>query len=366
MASYTSSTGEHDDEGASSSDDSVLSFWSSDDDSDVESNTTYDTLPKSGAGEKGREKGRVRPDVPSREAKEAERKRREEERGKILDAAGLKLRREAPPPPQALESKDGGSGVVGGGIGRKGTRKRRAAPGVPISKSRRNAPSIPTTSDQSFSQQEAGPGDVGTTGQLGEERDGGVGGEGIDTLDAYARYERFLQDSKSRPQATARPIPAPIAPPPTSAPIGSAPGSANNSGDVPARRFSIAEGKTTPLSPSPSTGSAGGSGRLSGLFSRIMAPSSSGGPGGSTIKVGPVISGPISRVDDSASGTPRTGSPGLTTPGGDLALTSGMNGQSAAGDVGKTWSSLVDKDVLGSISDKERKRQEVSLTSFHP
>lgn len=74
-----------------------------------------------------------------------------------------------------------------------------------------------------------------------------------------------------------------------------------------------------------------------------MAPSSStasdGGAGGRK-------SISIVRVDDEATS-------GRATP---------VGGSGAGGEgVGGTWTSLVESSVLGTMSDKERKRQEVSL-----
>lgn len=347
MASYTStiSIGDHD-EGESSSDDSVLSFWSSDDESNEENDVTSIGQNKTSEAVNKRERGK--PAVPNQEEKERERRRREEERGKILDAAGLKLRREPPPVPSLAGSNNAATTQVGGEVGRRATRKRRAAPGVPVS--RKDKSTDDALADSSHPDR--------TTGATAEEaatQDEDVSGEKLDTQDAYARYEQFLQDSKNRPQV--RPAQQPV----TSVMAGSTSRTGGRSGSV-----------SIPLSPSStsttvsaSTGTGGGGGgRLSGLFSRITQ-GSHGSHGGPSNRPTPVISGPMGgmKLDDGSSSrisTPMPGTPATA----DGAVDVGVEGKGAAGaggeGMGKTWSSLVDKDVLGSISDKERKRQEVS------
>lgn len=305
MASFTSSV----DDGESS-DDSVLSWWSdSDDDSDDE-------------------EGKSR---KVDEEKEAERKRREEERLKLLSVAGLQLRREPPKPPVA----DGEGSATGGRAGEAKT--RRAAPAAP--KRRRRAPAVPV-SDKSA----GGPaGRKHTQPRDGadqyEERENDAGApEKLDTQDAYARYEQFLAESRDRSQA---PAPSPRLP---TAALPGASGSRPSSAVMP---------DSAPLSPTASMASVGGGGggRLSGFFSKMMHNTGSatsmaegGRPRRSTI-----ISGPITRVDDSGRSTPQAGeaSPGLGMPTVDPEL-------------GKTWGSMVDSGILASMSDKERKRQEVS------
>lgn len=142
------------DDGDESSDDSVLSFWSSDEE---ESDTEQDT-PDTEAEKR---------DSEEREHKDTERKRREAERQKALAAAGLKIRREPP-------------GIPSRGGKPKG--RRRPAPAVPIRR-----PAAETTAP---SQTEASP--------LSPRFDQGEQSE-IKVQDAYARYEQFLAESRARP-----------------------------------------------------------------------------------------------------------------------------------------------------------------------
>ena len=305
VASHTSHASSYADadqeDGGESSDDSVLSWWSSDDDG------SDDEGAKSGRSAAAGKADGKKTDA-DKQKKEEDRVRREEERLKMLSSAGLQLKREAPALP-------------GGG-------HRRAAPGVPKArKQRRKAPAVPQLHR-----------DEGDHGETDGPQAEGEGGKGIDTLDAYARYEQFLAESKNKPST---PVPPPLPLSATSAvfPKGSPQGST----------------ASVPLSPTASTGTgrtgtgadgAAGGGRLSGFFSRMMQNTGSAGAPGERRAT---ISGPI-RMDES----------GRTTPDG-----SGGGGGAGAGggggEMGKTWGSLVDPGVLASMSDRERKRQEVSI-----
>jgi len=216
---------------------------------------------------------------------------REEDRSKVLEQAGLKLRREAPGIP--VKNRRRAPDAPG--------KKRRAAPSLPASRKGGGASSRVEKGD------DAGKGD----GEHDEEREG----EKLDTLDAYARYENYLARSQARlNQPRPTPTPArPISPQTLSSPSNTT---------RPARSTSI-------ISQPSSTG--GGSGRFSGLISRIMAPSTSE-------PSQPRKSISIVRVE--------------SDQGGD-------SGEKEKG--GGTWTSLVDPSVLGTMSDMERKRQEVSL-----
>lgn len=314
-------------DGYSSSDDSVLSFWSSD-----ESGSDSDDEPD--------------------QAKEAERKRREHERGKILSAAGLQLRREPPGVP---------SGPGQNKVDRKVSR-RRPAPATPAkgsnagkrvpsgkSRDRRKAPSVPklpaSSSTDNF--EVTTPADTEPESDVAGINPASTDSEPkLDTHDAYARYEQFLQQSKTRPVNRVRSDSAaavPIAPPLASQPSGSG-----------AIATSIALSPS--MSTSSATGSTGTGGRLSGLFSRIMAPSTSDSSGAAGSAGRKVISGPISRLGiDSPHGATTPGgadSNGAGTPGG-----ADMSGGDTG--LGRTWGSLVEPSVLETMGDKERKRQEV-------
>ena len=243
----------------SSDDDSVLSWWSSDEDeSDIEVD-----------GEK-----------------EAERKRREAERQKILSSAGLQLRREPP------------------GVPNRSADRRRPAPIAPKRK-RRQAPAIPAIP----SSHETPPAVVVPPQEQ--------------TQDAYARYESFLAQANSAPRSNEL-VQVP-------------------SGHSPSVAFpQISEPGATTLSPTASSLSLGkekehGGSRITGFFSRMMAPTTSHDKKESTSR----ISGPITRVD---------------TP------ISSRGGEGEGEGFGKTWSSLVDPGVLESMGGKERKRQEVGGT----
>ena len=254
----------------SSDSDSVLSWWSSDED---DSDASVD------------------------ESKEADKKKRELERQKILSTAGLKLRREAPAPPTSSPARPG--------LARKATMgRRRPAPAAP--KRRRRAPAVPAQSESEAI--------ITPTLSDAEEKPEVVEDPEAATLDAYARYEQFLA-SASRPKP--RPTPPPIT-------------------RVESRPLSVdalspqGTGGTSTLSV-PSTGTGGG--RLSTFFSKMMTGATTPTDRRST----PAISGPITKLD-------------LPEP-----------GEGAGGaEVGRTWSSLVDQGVLESMGERERKRQEVS------
>ena len=225
-------------------------------------------------------------DKEGKEEKKEEKKKREEDRSKVLEQAGLKLRREAPGIP---------------------VKNRRRAPDAP-GKKRRAAPGLPPSKGAGSS-----------TGQ-GEStvNDQGDGGDGeMDTHDAYARYENYLAQSQAQLN---QPRPQPHLPTPTS-PTQPIPGNL-----TPTRTGRSASTISQPSSTSTSTGG----GRFSGLISRIMAPSTSESQA-------PRKSISIVRVESDA--------------GGD-------DGGKEKG--GGTWTSLVDPSVLTTMSDVERKRQEVS------
>ena len=309
-----------------SSDDSVLSWWSSDDDSE-------------GGDDGGGDDGGVSDAEvdESKELKEAERKRREAERQKILSAAGLQIRREPPGIPYR-----GGGGV---GTERKVSR-RRPAPVAPEQKHqqkqeqrnerpRRKAPAVPTINKTGLDTDTDTGMDAGSviTPPDQEEQDQVEDRQDpmLETQDAYARYEQFLAESKSRPN--------PVVP---AVPVGSPADSARP--DLQA--FSPSTSGPSIISPTASHGtlamgggkdSASASNRLSGFFSRMMAPSTGQQE---PRRVSPLISGPITRVDDSRTSTPVGGGGGGET------------------ELGKTWGSLVDPGVLESMGDQERKRQE--------
>lgn len=218
------------------------------------------------------------------EEKEAERKRRELEREKILSMAGLKLRRE--PPSIPTTAKDGLAGNDSRPrLDRKPSR-RRPAPAAP--KKRRQAPAIPHPAKDDM---------VMPSDDEQPTRD-----PALETKDAYARYEQFLAESKDRPQTRPRSESRPV---------------------------------SQALSPTVSQTSlpaGAGGGKITGFFSRMMAPTASQD---STKRT--TISGPITRVDSPVDPAP---------------------GQQDTSGIGKTWSSLVDPGVLASMSDQERKRQE--------
>jgi hypothetical protein len=261
---------------SSSSEDSMLSFWSDDDSGDEESMTEPEDPTTSGPA------FRKADAKEGKEEKKEEKKKREEDRSKVLEQAGLKLRREAPGIP---------------------VKNRRRAPDAP-GKKRRAAPGLPPSRGA----------DSKKTGERGGEERGDGDGEKegqLDTLDAYARYENYLAQSQAQlNQPRPQPQPQPTSPQPT-------PGSL-----TPTR-----SGRAASIISQPSST---GGGRFSGLISRIMAPSTS-----SDSQV-PRKSISIVRVDSDA--------------GDDSGKEKG----------GGTWTSLVDPSVLGTMSDVERKRQEVS------
>lgn len=326
--SATSATGSGYD--SSSSEDSMLSFWSDDDEgaSDVEDvaaapparQGARDETAGSGSGS-GSVMATGPAGAPSAagaatgagQEKEAERKRREEERQRVLEQAGLKIRREPPGVP---------------GLRKKNTRRRPApAPGKGKGK-RRPAPGVPPASAAADDDSAAGKDEEG-----GETK--------LDTLDAYARYESYLAQAQARQRSGSVPAAASSAISPvahagsmtrTMTPQHSGPSSVTT-------RQNRSSSVTSPQS------ALMGGGRFSGLISRIMAPSSSG-------ETPPRKSISIVRVDDAqaqnqAQAQAQNGEgSGTATP--------------AMDSVGRTWTSLVESSVLETMSDKERKRQEVS------
>jgi hypothetical protein len=254
----------------------MLSFWSDDDSGDEESMTEPEDPTNSGPT------FRKADAKEGKEEKKEEKKKREEDRSKVLEQAGLKLRREAPGIP--VKNRRRAPDAPG--------KKRRAAPGLPPSK---GAGSRPGTGDR--------------VGNDQGERDGEKEGQ-LDTLDAYARYENYLAQSQAQlnqprqqPQPTSPPQPTPGSLTPTRS------------------------GRSASIISQPSST---GGGRFSGLISRIMAPSTS------SDSQAPRKSISIVRVESDA--------------GDDSGKEKG----------GGTWTSLVDPSVLGTMSDVERKRQEVS------
>jgi hypothetical protein len=266
---------------SSSSEDSMLSFWS-DDDSEDESMTEPEG-PTSSSLQEGKEE------------KKEEKKKREEDRQKVLEQAGLKLRREPPGIPS--------------------TRNRRRAPDAPKSGSkRRAAPGLPPNKTAAGGRGRGNGDKVEEKDEREKEKEKEEEGK-LDTLDAYARYENYLAQSQAQANQ-----PRPTPPQPTSPTT-----------TRPARSTSI-------ISQPSSTGGGGGSGggRFSGLISRIMAPTTS------TSETQPRKSISIVRIDSESQ-----------------ALDGGEGG-SEKEKGGGTWTSLVDPSVLGTMSDLERKRQEVS------
>jgi hypothetical protein len=178
----------------SSSGDSMLSFWSSDDsDSDSDESATE---PDSHDEPVPKAKSRPKADIKELE-KGADKKKREEDRQKVLEQAGLKLRREPPSVPGVSVSGSSSGSAAGPGVGR---RRAPAAPGK--GKKRRAAPGVP-------------PG-LSTTKTRNEEEESGEGGK-LDTLDAYARYENYLAQSQRQqqqqlPRPTPSALPRPISP----------------------------------------------------------------------------------------------------------------------------------------------------------
>ncbi|KAK4688172.1 actin cytoskeleton-regulatory complex protein PAN1, partial [Tremellales sp. Uapishka_1] len=202
--------------------------------------------------------------------KEAEKKRREEERQKVLNAAGLKLRREPPGVPLRPAPS---------------MRKRRPAPAAP----RRKEKPYVTLDEETPREPE------------------------VQTQDAYARYERFLEESnatakhgRTRAESLSHPRPASqqLSPQLT--------GSASLAPSTPATQLA------------PSVSQHAGGGRLTGFLSRMMAPQQAE-------RKAPAISGPITRAEE--------------------------NGVEEDG-FGQTWSSLVEPSVLETMGSRERKRQE--------
>lgn len=239
----------------------------------------------------GSEAGDERPPSPAPDRDE-DRKRREGERQKALAAAGLKIRRDAPSIPDGA---------------------KRGKPG------RRRAPAPPTQPRPH---------------QPPPERTAPSEEAPVDVDDAYARYEAFLAEAKSRPT-----VPTVVAP---------------RRAARPASMVSVTE--TTS-----STGAGGlkeaASHRLSGFFSRLGVAGVGGG-GGAAEKPkisGPIISGPIaaSPISGPMSATPTNGAESDPP-----SASASASAPEFSSDFGKTWSSLVDPSVVTTMSDRERKRQE--------
>lgn len=139
-----------DDDDGESSDDSRLSYWSSDDeesDTEVEAEHEHEHEHELAAAAAAKKEAEAK--------KEDERKRREEQRQKALAAAGLQIRREPPGVPKA--------------------RRRRPAPAVPVKKSGSHEKPPEYEGEQPAPPEKP-----------------------IEVQDAYARYEAFLAETKQR------------------------------------------------------------------------------------------------------------------------------------------------------------------------
>lgn len=237
---------------ADSEADSVLSFWS-DDESDA---SDADVGPTD-------------TDADAERRKEEERARREAEREKQLAKAGLKIRREPP--------------------------------GVPV---RRKAPAVPSRAHKPSAQHNS-------NGIEHMPEEAHSADEPIQVEDAYARYEAFLAEAKSKPA----PRPQPKVHTEVALPVQAA--------------------------PAPTASS-----RLSGLFSRIT------GAGHQHQPAKPVVSRPVS-------GAPISGPiSGPITPKPPAEHSEQQPEEEFGQGFGQTWSSLVDASVLETMPPQERKRQE--------
>ncbi|RXK39792.1 hypothetical protein M231_02985 [Tremella mesenterica] len=364
---------------SSSSSDSVLSFWSSDASSmsDLESN------------EERQEEKRL---------KDEEKKRREIERSKIMDAAGLKLRREPPgvpirpsertrrrpPPAPGREKVDhyhnslpshtiGGADLVlaqpgnnatvdvigldmnrDGNVSKGGS--RRAAPAIPlrptsmfvtvtdVRNSHRNrlsdsqihaqTPSIQVkdVDERTFdTRQETSVDETNTallkytddSGKINQQQDQL---EGQATQDAYARYEKYLASTLSAPSPRRPRSNSRLSIQTTGTPT----------------LTTLGDRVTSP--PSHLTQS-----RLTGLLAWMKTTSAD------RKSPLPMISGPISLDENHLSHTVQGVDDGDGNQ--DRDVGDAERGRKE-GEVGKTWSSLVEKDLLDSMSERERKRQE--------
>ncbi|WVN89977.1 uncharacterized protein L203_105207 [Cryptococcus depauperatus CBS 7841] len=303
-------------EGESSSDDSVLSWWS---------NEESDSISESGSNDEGlsdqkeiqyeiqelskpKKKRRAAPKPPKREepGKEAERKRREAQRQSILAATGLRLKLEPPGVPER--------------VGRTVSR-RRPSPDVAKRKQRRHAPAIPE----------------GKTRELPKTPNEGEQTEKLGIQDAYARYEAFLvqstqQQAQSHPEflcADSRPVSQVLTPQVT--------GPASVTALSPA---STTASLHTPLPLNKETG-----GKISGFFKSMMTSHTSAESNRRSLISGATIT----RVDDTTSALSQS----FTSLGPD-----GREPDIGNSDFGKTWSSLVESSVLETMDSHERKRQE--------
>lgn len=304
-------TDNEEDEGESSSDDSILSFWSSDESSsESEDETEPEEEPpaddKLANIEKPRKERRAAPKPPKKEIdaeKEVERKKREEQRQAILAATGLQLKREP-------------SGAPAQRLGRVASR-RRPAPNVPGRK-RRHAPAVPE----------------GKSKKLPSPPSKEIQSDRLETGDAYARYEAFLAQSAQvqsqplpRPEAVrteSRPPSQVLSPQHTGPTAGAALSPASTTTSLPISTLSL--GKET-------------GGKITGFLKSMMTPH------GHEPKR-PSISGPtITRVDEP---------PASPAPGSGIF----SSGEELDAGFGKTWSSLVEPSVLETMDKRERKRQE--------
>lgn len=252
------------DDGEDSEADSVLSFWSDDGESDSETPAESDAAAK---------------EEEEREHKDSERKRREAERQKHLDAAGLKI--------------------------------RRAAPGVPSRPRRRPAPAVPVRREHPKHDVEQNGG--ANAPEHEHEHEHAAGAEApIQVEDAYARYEAFLAEAKSKPPA-------------------------RRNSHVPKVHSEI----VLPTSPTATTSAPqSATQKLTGFISRMTGTGQQAAPRPTPVISRPVSSGPIS-------------APQAPMPPDD-----GDDDDAFAQGFGQTWSSLVDASVLATMDDQERKRQE--------
>lgn len=229
---------------------------------------------------------------------------REDARQRAMDAAGLKLRREPPGiPPKRPEP-----------------RRRRAPPSIPLNRH----VTMPAAAATTHRQEVGLPGydnpatvEASATAHDSEP----LASLGLRPTDAYDRYEAYLEKANTV--------------------VVAAPAAKRTRSQSDVRPHSVVslaptEAPSSSTWSATATGAGVGSGRLAGLMSRMKQGQTSG----TERRITPAISGPIC----------------VTVADFDTAT----DQEDASRIAGPTWSSLVDPSILETMSDRERKRQEVS------
>lgn len=318
---------EEGDDGASSSDDSAISYWSSD--------SEYDASPAVSAlsPEKEVDKERRMKEAAEAEAELEAQRRRREHRKMVLEDVGLQIRHE-----DAALVLDNRRRVV----------RRRRAPAVPAG-GRRSKPNTPDTA-RLLTPKAPAAGDEDADSDVPPPTPAKSTADQVQ--DAYAKYEQYLAEMAERPSAAAtKTVGAPgpevkttVELPSHSAKREVSGGSGGSRGSNLAHHLNMGAATT----------------KITGFLSRM---GNAGAHAERAPKAGLTISGP---VGGAPIGPPSPRPDSMVSEASSQShnhkelVSSGTPAAPAIPDYafGHTWSSLVDPSVLETMEKQERKRQE--------